>query len=539
MSTPRVEQMRSDSARKHPAWAAVREAFRVDWGPRTSVEKLLEDAGRALDEEQGALRRREPRLDQALGFGNTVTEREILQMYASTAYQEKGLCVILVLKLAVAMLEYGQNTVDAELMLLKVIHSLGLPHPHLNLGARSLQMSFGGGPVHLMNCKMDLLADKLLDISALCRHIAENKVDPADALCVLDGIIQRPLPFGWLVHFFNLECVCSWAALAAFFGTWQDMAAAAMITPFALLTRQFCMRKGLANLELLLCSLVVGIVTPLVWRYIVEVPLCHVPILWGSALLIYLPGCELIYGAYEIKYGSVINGAAQLMAALVRCMIMGVGLTIGWQVFGRDAAMAATDGKRGAIASMVPADACSFTGPSWQFVFGVLNFPMLFHCFLSLNMRLADLINGFCVAYPSLFAFMALVQMGTFPDYVTDAIGMFIAANLGSALERWNGTPICISIVPMVIILAPGWPSVRSVLGSMQKSVIPDEKVTDFWTDLALQGAAYAVGLSLALGMWRAWNHGHTQTRSQSGTNDAESDLSEESGSSDSRLSPC
>lgn len=279
MSTPRVEQMRSDSARKHPAWAAVREAFRVDWGPRTSVENLLEDAGwildeqqsalrrwtavrkafrvdwgprtsveklledegRALDEQHGALRRREPRLDQALGFGNTVTEREILQMYASTAFKEKGLCVILVLKLAVAMLEYGQNTVDAELMLLKVIHSLGLPHPHLNLGARSLQMSFGGGPVHLMNCKMGLLVDKLLDISALCRHIAENKVDPADALCVLDGIIQRPLPFGWLVHLFNLECVSLWAVLAAF-GTgqdiWQIMAAAAMITPFAWLTRR-------------------------------------------------------------------------------------------------------------------------------------------------------------------------------------------------------------------------------------------------------------------------------------------------------------
>mmetsp|Transcript_55715 Transcript_55715/g.141301 ORF Transcript_55715/g.141301 Transcript_55715/m.141301 type:complete len:293 (+) Transcript_55715:80-958(+) len=285
---------------------------------------------------------------------------------------------------------------------------------------------------------------------------------------------------------------------------------------------------------MLLGSLVVGIVTPLVWRYIEEVPLCHVPILWCSALLIYLPGRELIYGAYEIKHGSVINGAAQLMAALVKCIIMGVCLTIGWQVFGRNAAMAATDGKRGAIASMVPTDVCSFTGPSLQFVFGVgVLLPKLFHCFVSLNMRLADVMNGFCVAYPSMFAFMALTQMNTFPIHVTNAIGMFIAANLGSALERWNGTPICISIVPMVIILAPGGPSVRSVLGSIQKSVIPDEKVTDFWTDLALQGAAYAVGLSLALGMWRAWNHGRTQKRSRSGTNDDESELSEESGSSD------
>jgi len=315
------------------------------------------------------------------------------------------------------------------------------------------------------------------------------------------------------VQLLNLECVCSWAALAAFMGSWQDMAAAALITPFCLLTQMFCKRFGLANLELVLCSIVVGVVTPLVWKHIVEVPLCHVPVLWGCAMLLYLPGCELIYGAYEVKFGSVVNGASQLMAALVRCMIMGIGLTIGWQVFGRNAAEAATDGKLGAIASMVPAEPCEGSmGPPWQFVFGVLNFPMLFHCFFSLNMRLADMPSAFFVAYPSLFAFMALNSLGTFPGYVTDAIGIFIAGNLASAIELFQGTPVCVSVVPMIIILAPGWPSVRSVLESMQKSAIPGVVVTNFWTDLAMSGTSYAVGLSLALGIWRAWNHrGHRE----------------------------
>jgi len=262
-------------------------------------------------------------------------------------------------------------------------------------------------------------------------------------------------------------------------------------------------------LELVLCSVVVGVVTPLVWQHVVEVPLCHVPVLWACALLLYLPGCELIYGAYEIKHGSLVNGAAQLIGALVRCMLMGIGLTIGWQVFGRNTALQATDGKHGVVASLVPAEPCDdVMGPSWQFVFGVLNFPMLFHCFASLNMRLADMPGAFAVAYPSLFAFMFIATSGTMPGFVADAAGMFIGANLGSALERWKGTPICVCVVPMVIILAPGWPSVCSVLASMQKNNdVAMVKPTSFWTDLALQGASYAVGLSLALGMWRAWNH--------------------------------
>merc|ERR1719203_1562744 len=108
-------------------------------------------------------------------------------MYAGSPLESKALGIILVLKLAASLLEYGQNTVDAELMVQKVSHSLGLPSPHLNLGARSAQISFGGGPAHLLNCKMDLLVDKLMDVSALCKHIALNEdVVASEAMMVLD-----------------------------------------------------------------------------------------------------------------------------------------------------------------------------------------------------------------------------------------------------------------------------------------------------------------------------------------------------------------
>merc|ERR1712048_1437024 len=141
---------------------------------------------------------------------------------------------------------------------------------------------------------------------------------------------------------------------------------------------------------MILCAIVVGIVTPCVWK-LSDLPICHVPTLWACALLPFLPGTELIYGAFEIKYGSILNGASQLVAALVRCMFLGLGLTVGWQVFGTNAAAQTVHGKTGAIASMVPAESCGGGGPPWQFVFGVLNFPMLFHCFASLNMRLRDM----------------------------------------------------------------------------------------------------------------------------------------------------
>jgi uncharacterized membrane protein YjjP (DUF1212 family)/uncharacterized membrane protein YjjB (DUF3815 family) len=493
------------------------EALRVELSARRSVEEMLDEAKGLedlADTEAHIFGRSCHSLDRPLGFGNMVTEREVLEMYdANTSLKEKCLGILLVLKLSVALLEYGQNSVDAELMLEKVCHSLGMPRPRVDLGARSVTIQLGNGPVHLLHCRMDLVVDKLMDVSALCKYISHHPdVDVVKALCVFDMICDRPLPYGELIAFVNLWAVMSWAAMAAFFGTWWDMLAVVMIAPFVLLMREFCTRKGLGKVELVLCSIVAGLLTPLVWKHVIPVPACQVPIIWGSAMLIYLPGCELIYGAYEIKYGSIINGGAQLVAALVRCALMGMGLTIGWQVFGRDAYAGEVHGREGAIASLVPVGSCSsgFAGPPWYVVFGVLNFPMLFHCFVSLNMRLADIPYAFGVVYPSLFAFIAVSLAGPIPVFVIDAFGIFLAANLASALERWKGTPVCVTIVPMVIILAPGWPSVKSLLASMQVAQDVNQAVTPFWTNLVLQGVAYAIGLSLAQVLWRLWTHRRT-----------------------------
>jgi uncharacterized membrane protein YjjB (DUF3815 family) len=236
--------------------------------------------------------------------------------------------------------------------------------------------------------------------------------------------------------------------------------------------------------------------------------------------LIYLPGTELINGAYEIKYGAVVSGATQLVIALVRCAFLAVGLTAGWQIFGRDAAVEAANGQYGVKASLVPADVCPGTAIPWYYIFALCNFPMLFHCFLSLNIRIRDMPKGFFVVYPSLLLYMAMIEYTELPIFVTDAIGLFIATNLACFIEYKTGTPVNLSVIPMIIILAPGAPSVMSILSSMQQDLeVSGAAVTGFWSNLALQGVSYAFGLCLALELWRPFVHSKNQVRARRNLN--------------------
>jgi len=493
----------------------VCEAFRIDFKPRASVENRL--AMLSQDAEAGGY----SNLNRPLGFGNDLTALEIKEQYANTPLQEKWEDVVLVLKLSLSLLSYGQTSVDAQLNLLKVCETLQLPAPRIELGMTSIHASFGACAGHFLTFRADIVADKLLDATALSTRVASDRVNASAALMVLDEIIERPLPYGWAFHLLNLWCLFSWAAIAAFMGDFKDMAAAAIIAPFTLLVIKLCKRLNLGNIESILAAIVVGVVTPVVWRYIIPLPICHVPRLWASALLLFLPGTELINGAYEIKYGNVVNGATQLVCALVRCAFLGGGLTLGWQVFGHNAASAAVDGADGVKASLVPADVCdgSNGGPAfaipWEIIFTVYNFPMLFHCFASLNIRVMDIWKAFIVVYPSLIAFIAISTHGKLPSFVVDMLGLFIAGNLASLMEYTTGTPVNLSVVPMIIILAPGAPSVMSILGSMQSGYVEGLHVASFWNNLALQGASYAIGLCLALEIWRPLVHRKNQVRAR------------------------
>lgn len=498
------------SAAKASWKACLREAFRIDFKPRSPVTESLARL-RHEDEEAGACNN----LNRPLGFGNSITALEIKEQYANTHLQEKWKEAVLVLKLSLSLMSYGQTSVDAQLNLLKVCENLQLPSPRIEIGTTYVQASFGACHGHHVQFNEDIVTDKLLDATALSIHMASEGANVGAALRVLDEIIDRPLPYGTAFKLLNLQCLLSWSAIAAFMGDFQDMAAAALIAPFVILIVQLSKRWNLGNIESVLAAVMVGVVTPVVWRYIVPLPICHVPRLWASALLIFLPGTELINGSYEIKYGNLNNGAAKLVGALARCAFLGGGLTLGWQVFGHNAAMTEVGGAHGVKASLVPSEVCAGTGIRWEIIFTVINFPMLFHCFASLNMRIADIWKAFVVVYPSLIAFMALVMQGPFPSFVNDILGLFIATNLACFMEYKTGTPVNVSVIPMIIILAPGAPSVMSILGSMQKGYVANNSMQSFWNNLALQGVSYAIGLCLALELWRPLVHRKNQVRAR------------------------
>eukprot|EP00441_Pelagodinium_beii_P035700 CAMPEP_0197652706 /NCGR_PEP_ID=MMETSP1338-20131121/34616_1 /TAXON_ID=43686 ORGANISM="Pelagodinium beii, Strain RCC1491" /NCGR_SAMPLE_ID=MMETSP1338 /ASSEMBLY_ACC=CAM_ASM_000754 /LENGTH=514 /DNA_ID=CAMNT_0043227643 /DNA_START=47 /DNA_END=1588 /DNA_ORIENTATION=- len=483
------------------------ELFRVDISKRVPVESLL---AAYSNPEQGEAQG----IAELLGFGNSMTLRDMQHIYRDSPLEQRATEAFLIIKLSLALMSYGQTTVDAKLTILKICEKLGVG-AEFHFSTSTMEAAIGGHS-HVLSVNPDIVADKLMDVTALCRLLATTEVKIHAAVLVLDGIINRPLPYSTLTSILNLQCLFTWAAICAFFGDFQDLAACALIAPFSIAVMLVCKRFSLANIELCLVSLVIGIVTPPVWKFLVKVPVCHIPRWWASALLLWLPGTELINGAYEIKYGKLISGASQLMSALIRCAFMGVGLTIGWQFFGRDAAIVAVGGKSGVKASLVPSEVCPEMATPWYMIFLVYNFPMLFHCFVSLNMRLRDMPHAFLVVYPSLIAFIAISKFAQFPSFVADAVGLFIATNLASLVEYLTGTPVNLSLVPMIIILAPGAPAVSSVLQSMQVDAhVASVSVTGFWTNLALQGASYAFGLCLALEIWRPILHRNDQVKAQ------------------------
>merc|ERR1712194_531193 len=117
----------------------------------------------------------------------------------------------------------------------------------------------------------------------------------------------------------------------------------------------------------------------------------------------------------------------------------------------------------------------------------------------------------FC-RYLSLLAYGVLQHGREFglrdlPPLVQNAIGVFIAGNLGSAHEYVTGTPACLSVLPVILVYAPGSGAVKSMLVSVHASVGDvDAKAlfdSNVWGELVLQGVSYAFGMYLAVVIWR------------------------------------
>ena len=345
------------------------------------------------------------------------------------------------------------------------------------------------------------------------------------AIATLHDIQNRSSPYGSFIHLLNSESLCIFATLAAFSGGYDDAKAVAIIAPVSILVSAICKHwwQMLGSLELVLAPIVTGMMTALVYRNVYgHIALCHISVWYLSVILIHLPGSDVVYGCYEALHASVVNGGARVVGAVLKAMALAVSLNIGWQLTGREAVTSVEDPVThqihplsGAAASFVPFSSCGYTNAqatdnsvSWQFAWGVYNIILITNICIAFNMRIRKMLGPVLVGYCSLFLYgflsFGLGGRDTIASYIVNVITLIVAGSLGVLLELFSGYPSCISIIPVVLILAPGSSSVRISLGDMQYSggVVVNLSM-GIWDDLVLMSISFALGLYIVLEVWK------------------------------------
>lgn len=450
---------------------------------------------------------RQSRLQKALAPGQILTQADIQRLYHDQGLGHFAVPVVCILKLSLAMISFGQSAADTEDIVFQVCTAIELPVVHFEVGTRNINASFAG-IVHTVPFARGINADKLASTISLANLMMMRVGTIQGASDLLDDIFEQRPPYSDFVQYVCFCALSVLASIAAFMGSSRDAAAVALIVPATVLGQVFCRRfSPWADLEAFIVALTVGVLTPLVSSFL-NAPLCEIPAIYLSPLLVYLPGSQLIYGAYEIQFGSLVNGVSQLGSCVVRCMFLAMALLIGWQVFGHGFYQGAT--KSSAAASLVPINMSCMFPYSWEMVFCCWNIPLLFFAFIGLNMPLCKMAGPGLIAYLSLLLYIVLLKQsqieGFFPNRIIDSIALFAAANFAYFHEYCTSSPAILAILPVLLVLAPGSHVVLSILSSVQRSANLSVMVEPI-LDLILQGVAYAVGLTLAMRLWRPLLH--------------------------------
>eukprot|EP00658_Telonema_sp_P-2_P042020 TRINITY_DN30114_c0_g1_i1.p1 TRINITY_DN30114_c0_g1~~TRINITY_DN30114_c0_g1_i1.p1 ORF type:complete len:414 (+),score=85.73 TRINITY_DN30114_c0_g1_i1:109-1350(+) len=391
------------------------------------------------------------------------------------------MCIRDRLKLALSLLAYGMPAVDAEHTIHELAKVMKLPKPDLEFKLRSLSARFVEG-IHTVKCARGIDFDKLTSCAELTDWLHRNSEELCStcagvraAISTLHDIQHQPKPYGWLIQLLNSESLCIFAAVGAYSGDWEDASAVALIAPLPILVSMLCRKwaQYWGTFELVLCPLLIGAMTAVVYRNLHSSgELCRVSIWYLSCLLIHLPGSDVVYGAYETLHASVENGAARVVGGVLKAMALAVMLNVGWQISGREAVTEIVDPHThairhlsGAAASFVPFSSCSTAhNISWQVAYAACNLVLVSNICLAFNMRLRKMILPVLVGYLSLYVFgyltFGLTGSETISGYVVNVITLLVAGTLAVTLELLHGSPSCISVIPVVLILAPGSSSV-------------------------------------------------------------------------------
>jgi len=281
---------KEDNIKSSTTWKDyIRDGLYIEIKPRKPIQDIVNEL---IAEQEHETNIRDVN-NIPIGPGCLVTEQEIRSNYKDVDIADS---VVLILRLSLGLLASGHCTVDAETTVLRVAEALNIPSPRISIGHRLLTAQFGSYSTHILTCERDFVFSILADLQSFSEMIICGEMENVKiALEVCDILLDRRLPYGWIIYDVCFWLIAPWAAIAAYYGSYYDMLGAAVISPFTIVTYRLCHRFNITHLEVILVPLVVGIATPLVWRYISNggQDICHVlPQIFGC-LLIWLPGAEV------------------------------------------------------------------------------------------------------------------------------------------------------------------------------------------------------------------------------------------------------
>ena len=468
--------------------------------------------------------------DRDIGPGCLAKESEIRSYYKSTNDNDNtDDKIVFVLRLALGLLATGHCTVDVETTVLKAAAVLKLASPRISVGHRLLQAQFGSAPPHLLTCKRDFVFSTLKDLQMLADAVIAGEIQQDEAhvaVEVLNRILDTPLPYGWIVYDLVFVGIGPWATVAAYYGSYWDMLGAICLSPVTVLTYRLCEKLKISHLEEILVPFTVGLFAPLVWRVCNGgQDLCHITPMYMGALLIHLPGAEIVWAIIEILQGSIIHGASRLIKGLIAATSLAVFLVLGWQVFGRDLAsswlLSGPTGEflpftEGSIASLPDSEWCADTFEkyypdymTWAFVVGVYNIPLNILCLANVYIPVRDWVGPFIVGQVGLLAlgylqFQCTPQTCELPAGIQNLLSAYAATWVALFVEVISGLPSPISVIPVLFIFAPGSSSVLAAIGGMHRDAGDLVRTnTASWDNLAFTAFTFGAGIFLAEQTWK------------------------------------
>ena len=498
----------------------LRRGVRIELGRPMSAADLFKSVSEQEElPERGGLR--------IIGPNTNITEACIRRCYQPGENLPDGSgslaeTAILVLRLSCLLAANGNSTVDVEAYVAAVLEALSLDRAVVEVGHRFVTAQLDpSGPIHYVGCGMDFSLSAMGDISSVAKVIAVQRPPIRNCLYVLDQVEERKEPFGRLVKMFALEMVCTVAPFSVYGGDYESMLGGAVLALFVMAALLLIWVLDRPHLEVPVVSFTVGVFTPLLWRIAnswVVMEQCKASYIMFGTLIIWLPGAQLIYGVHELRLGAVTNGATRLTKGLVNAILISIFLTFGWQFLGRNWETEATFegertnlyGKEGPISSLPPSITCASTDATdnWLLASAGMTIPLQCFALIFYQIRLRDWPGPFLVGW-STYAVQGLLgswcspSTCSLPGYVQTLLVAIWASSAACFFELTTDAPLWSSLIPVILILAPGAGAVKAVLGSFHRSEGDGESSTyTLWESLVLEGATYAAGFLIAMEFW-------------------------------------